>query len=162
MDLKDLAPIISKFAPLLGSALGGPIGGIAATLISNLFGTTNPDEINTALATHPDAGIKLKELELQHKAELLQIESTREKQDDDDRKSARDREEDVIKLTGKYDWVQHLCALILVFGFFVMCGMIAADHLDEKDHDLLYMLLGVLGTNFTQIYQYYFGSSRAK
>ncbi len=60
----------------------------------------------------------------------------------------------------KEKWLLHLYAFSVIIGFFAMCFLIALTKLDQSDHDILYMLLGVLGTTFSQVFQYYFGSSK--
>jgi hypothetical protein len=78
MNWSDLAPIIAKAAPLLGSALG-PIGTIAGgavgAIISSVTGTPadSPDAAAAAIAADPTLLEKLREAELANQATLAQV-----------------------------------------------------------------------------------------
>jgi hypothetical protein len=105
MDWKDIAPAVGKAAPILGTLLAGATGGVSVAvgaLISAALGTVNtPDAISTAIATDPQAALKLAPFESDNKiklqamvfahAEVLIAEGTKAIQADvDDRKNARD------------------------------------------------------------------------
>lgn len=74
MDLKQIAGTVSKFAPLLGTALGGPVGTIAGGAVKMIADALGCDAtaggISQAIANDPEAYIKLKELEDREKARL--------------------------------------------------------------------------------------------
>lgn len=78
MKWSDLAPIIAKAAPLLGSALG-PIGTIAGgavgAIISSVTGTPADDPAAAAAAIAADPALleKLREAELANQATLAQV-----------------------------------------------------------------------------------------
>lgn len=73
MDWKDLASIVGKAAPILGTLLGGPAGGAVGGLIASALGTGNdPAEVSAALA-NPDAVIKLREIESRRQVELQSL-----------------------------------------------------------------------------------------
>lgn len=61
--------LIGVGLPVLGTAVGGPMGGVIATSVANALGLSsaaNADEVSSKLAeVDPDALIKLKELETQ-------------------------------------------------------------------------------------------------
>lgn len=161
-DLSSLINIVKKSAPLLGSALGGPIGGLAASIIANAFGstTTNPSDLIESINKDPDAALKLKELELKHEVDLKSIDSDDYKAQLTDIQSAREREVEIVKALGKRDSMLDTLALSITAGFFAVIIMVFLTRLDKSDHDVLYMLVGILGTTFTQVYQFYFGASK--
>lgn len=81
----DVAAAVSKFAPILGNAVPGVgtvVGagvGLAASVIAKALGTDpTPDSIMTALASNPDAIVKLKQAEMDHERDLAQIAAQRE------------------------------------------------------------------------------------
>ncbi len=102
MDWKDVAGIVGKAAPILGTVLGGPAGAAVGGLVAAALGVENtPDAIEKAVATDPEAALKLRALEMDHKAELQKMVldysgklvdagTTSIQADVDDRKSARD------------------------------------------------------------------------
>ncbi len=157
--MSDLLSILEKTVPELATALLGPAGGVVTSLVESLFGVKG-EALPAAIMADPEAAMKLRDLDNKHGEALCNIKLQNYQAEIDDRKSARDREAQVLKLTGKFDWVQHACALLSVLGFFSVIFIVALTKLDQSDHDILYMLLGVLGSTFTQVYQYYFGSSK--
>lgn len=71
MDWKTLAPLVGQAAPILGTLLLGPAGGAVGGLIASALGTGNdPAEIERALATNPEAAVKLKQIEKDRQVEL--------------------------------------------------------------------------------------------
>lgn len=64
MNWSDIAGVVGKAAPILGTLVGGPAGGAIGALISGALGVANtPDAVSQALATNPDAAVKLAEIE---------------------------------------------------------------------------------------------------
>lgn len=91
----DLKSIVSKVAPVLGTALGGQAGGLVGALISSAFGgNKNPDDLAQVIANDPEAAIKLKSIEYQHMQELERINALNYQTEVDDRKSARQMQVD--------------------------------------------------------------------
>ena len=88
MDYAPLVNVVKKAAPLLGTALGGPVGGAVGAVSAHLLGaiasalgvdTTDPDELTSYIESNPDAVVKLRELEANTKVQLQQIIAQREK-----------------------------------------------------------------------------------
>lgn len=166
MDWKDLVPLIGKSAPLLGTLIGGPAGAAIGGLVASALGTSNdPDSISEAIANNPDALVKLKEVEAtravrleelsqQYAKALLEAETTRVQLDVEDRKSARSRESDT-----KDSWTPRLLALFITIGFFGVMGTLLFNGKPALGGDALMVMLGSLGTAWTGVVAYYFGSS---
>jgi hypothetical protein len=71
MEWKDVAATVGKFAPLLGTLIGGPAGtAIGAMVASGLSVGATPDEVIQALTVNPDAAVKLKQIEATRQVEL--------------------------------------------------------------------------------------------
>src|ERR1700761_168383 len=74
MDWKDIAGVVGKAAPILGTALGGPIGGLAGALVASALGAENtPDAVSKALEADPASLEKLKEAELANRTEMQRL-----------------------------------------------------------------------------------------
>jgi Holin of 3TMs, for gene-transfer release len=74
MEWKDLAADVAKAAPILGGLLGGPAGAAVGGLIASALGTSNdPAQISAALATNPDAFVKLKQIESEQAVRLREL-----------------------------------------------------------------------------------------
>lgn len=71
MQWKDLAADVGKAAPLLGALIGGPAGGAIGAVVASALGVgSSPDEVSQALATNPDAAVKLKQIESTRQVDL--------------------------------------------------------------------------------------------
>ena len=74
MDWKDLAGAVGKYAPLLGTLIGGPAGGAIGGLVASALGTSaTPDAVSQALAVNPDAAVKLAQIESDQKVRLAEM-----------------------------------------------------------------------------------------
>lgn len=61
---KDIAADVGLAAPVLGGLIGGPAGAAVGSIVASTLGTANsPDAVKVALATNPDAAVKLAEIE---------------------------------------------------------------------------------------------------
>lgn len=71
MNWKELGGKVGKFAPLLGTVLGGPAGGAVGGLVAAALGTSNtPEAIDAAISRDPQAAAKLRELEERNRHDL--------------------------------------------------------------------------------------------
>lgn len=151
---KALRSLLSAIAPTLGTALGGPLGGMAATTIAQaVLGKDKFDgeEVLQALQ-NPDALTKLKELEYQFKTDMQAAQIDMEQIASLDRDSARRREVD------KDDWTPTVLASLLVVAFGVVLWYVLV-HGTVPGGEIAYMLIGALTAEFSRIMTYYFGSS---
>ena len=165
-DIKHLVKAVSKGAPIIGSLLGGPAGGAAGTALAMLakaFGADpdNPEEILQAVKDDPESFIKLKRLEAEHEQELTKLALQSEIAHLQDRQSARQREIDVTKATGKKDWNLYITAWTIIIGFFALTGMLMFIPLPKDTNQAVLLLFGALASSFGAIVQYFFGSSKS-
>ncbi len=164
MDLLELGKLVVKAAPLLGSVLAGPSGGVVGALIAQVFGANPQDQndIINKINADPDSALKLRQIELQHIETLHSIYSNDYAKSVDDRFSARNREIEFMKISGKHDWVLPSLAIFSVSLFAAAIIIILFTKMDLSDHDVLYMMLGQLSTLVLMVYGYYFGSMYKK
>jgi hypothetical protein len=74
MEWRDVAEMAAKAAPVVGSLLGGPAGGAVGALVATALGVdSTPPAVAAAIATNPDAAIKLRELERDERLGLAQL-----------------------------------------------------------------------------------------
>jgi hypothetical protein len=72
-DWKDIAGIVGKSAPLLGTLLAGPAGGAVGGIIASVLGTSaSADDVSAALA-NPDAAVKLRQIEADRQEKLAEL-----------------------------------------------------------------------------------------
>lgn len=71
---KDIAGAVGNVAPILGTLVGGPAGAAVGAMIASGLGCGNtPDDVKTALATNPDAAVKLAQIEKDRQVDLQQL-----------------------------------------------------------------------------------------
>lgn len=79
MEWKDLTQSIGKFAPLIGTVIGGPAGAAVGALVSATLGTDNdPSAVQQALVSNPDVALKLAQLEADQRVQLQTLAVTAE------------------------------------------------------------------------------------
>lgn len=75
-DWKEVAGVVGKVAPLLGSVLGGPVGaiaGAAGSLIASAVGAEpEPEAVLSAVRANPEAMVRLRELEVAEREKILE------------------------------------------------------------------------------------------
>ena len=144
---------LSQIAPGIATALGGPLAGLAVTDISKALGIDEKDVQTTIesgkLTADQLTSLKQAELELQKQAQSLGLDF--EKLATEDRKSARDLQASTKSI------VPPILALVVTVGFFGILFALMMDY--AKKSDELMIMLGSLGTAWTGIIGFYFGSS---
>ena len=145
---------LKQIAPTVASALGGPLAGMAVSAISKAIGVDEKEVgdliSNNKLTADQVAQIKIAEIELQKQAQELGLNF--EKLAVDDRKSAREMQAATRSI------VPPALAAIVTVGFFGILVMMLLGKVDSNNPAIL-MMLGSLGTAWTGIIAYYFGSS---
>jgi hypothetical protein len=155
----DWKSIVSNVAPVLGTAIGGPFGGIAAKFITGAIlgedhATDDIEAAQKAIAgASPDQLLALKQADHAFKLEMKKLDIDVERLANDDRRSARDRE---IQTKDK---MPAFIALAGLTGFFGILAAMAFVVLPEGSQQPLAVMLGALGALVGQIGNYYFGSS---
>ena len=144
---------LKTLAPTIASCLGGPLAGMAVEAVSKSLGidpNAVQDTINNGKLTADQiASIQSAEIALKAKAQEMSLDF--EQLAVQDRKSARD-----MQTTNK-SFVPPLLALIITLGFFgILVGMMTGK---VTSSDALMLLLGSLGTAWTGVISFYFGSS---
>ena len=145
---------LKQIAPTIATAMGGPLAGMAVSAISKAIGV-EPEKVgdlisNNKLTADQIAQVKIAEIELQKQANELGLNF--EKLAVDDRKSAREMQATTRSI------VPPVLAAIVTFGFFGIMVMMLLGKVDSNNPAIL-MMLGSLGTAWTGIIAYYFGSS---
>ncbi len=164
MDFKEIASKITSAAPLLGSFLGpgGTLAGTAIKMIASALGVeSNEDAVTMAMQTDPEAVLKLKQFELDNKVEIQKIILEKERARLQDVASARSRQVEHEKTTGKSDINLYVLAWSVVVGFFGLMGLLCYHTLPQDSNGVVFMLFGALATGFGQVLQYFFGSSQS-
>jgi len=144
---------LAQLAPTIASALGGPLAGMAAEVLATKLGVP-ADQAQKALETgkltsDQVAAIQQAEIELKLKAQEMGLDFAQLA--NDDRKSARDMQ------TNTHSWIPPVMAIIVTIGFFGILFALMSGRVTKGDEVMI--MLGSLGTAWTGIISFYFGSS---
>lgn len=127
---------------------------MVASMVTEATGENDPTKALASLKSNPDAMIRLKEIAQRNEADLRRHESEMFKLQIADIDSARDRE----SKTGD-SLTPRLLSAGVVFGFFGVLSFLLISGKPNVGGDAFLILLGALGASFTQVINYYFGSS---
>jgi hypothetical protein len=144
---------LKQIAPTIATALGGPLAGLAVDAVSKAIGI-DPKDVNKTIADgklNADQIAKIKEAELAMAARAQELGLDFAKLAVDDRKSAREMQ------TATQSWIPGTMAIAVTIGFFGILTGLMTEHF--KTSDALMLMLGSLGTAWTGIIAFYFGSS---
>jgi gas vesicle protein len=149
---------LKTLVPLLGTALGGPMGGAAASFIADKLGIESKtieavtDVLNSGKMT-PEQLTQIKAAEIDFKKFLETNKIDLARLDVDDRKSAREMQ------TAVHSNIPGLLAVIIVVGFFAILICMMLGILKTTDQESLLILLGALSAGFGAVLNFFFGSS---
>jgi len=144
---------LKTIAPTIATAIGGPLGGLAYEAISKVLGISQDDAKKMLddgkLTADQIASVQQAEIALKAKAQELGLDF--EQLAVQDRKSARDMQ------TNTHSFIPPALAIMVTLGFFgILVGLMMETF---KTSDALLLMLGSLGTAWTAIMSFYFGSS---
>jgi hypothetical protein len=150
--MNDLISMVSKFAPAIGTALGGPLGGLAVSAIAERLGVKDEVEaVTKAIKADPEAALKLQQLENEKFKAVLA-----------DKDSARNREA-TIATSEKAPLLNKLIspalALIVVSAWVGIQFTLINSTVPQEMRELVARVLGTLDGALMVILSYYFGAS---
>ena len=153
MKLGLLKNIIGAVAPTLGTALGGPMGGMAANMIAEVLGVpNNPKAIEKGLAeATPEQMLELKKAEQDFDLKMKELEVDVFKLETQDIQDAR----------GKFgkDWTARIIGVLVVGGFMGYIFLVTLQPPEQNSEALINLVLGYLGGLASAIISFYFGAS---
>jgi len=144
---------LAKLVPTIATCLGGPLAGLAVTAVSKALGI-DEDKVqnvidNGKLNAEQIASLKQAEIELQQQAQELGLNF--EQLAVQDRASARDLQKETKS------FIPPVLSVLVTLGFFgILAGLMSGKIMTS---DALMLMLGSLGTAWTGIIAFYFGSS---
>ena len=154
MKFDLIKSVIGAVAPTLGTALGGPMGGMAAKMISEVLGVPNtPKAIDKALAeATPEQMLELKKTEQAFELQMKELEVDVFKLETADIQDAR----------GKFgkDWTARIMGLVVVGGFMGYIFLVTLQPPEQNSEALINLVLGYLGGLASAIISFYFGASQ--
>lgn len=158
----DFTTIIKTVAPWIGTALGGPLGGLAVDAATRALGVDEKtaDGLKNALAgatpesmlalkkADQEFAVKMKDLGFKSEADLEGIAAG-------DRKDAR-----ALQAT-THSRVPAMLSVLVTAGYFGILLGIMSDWLRVADTQALLLMLGSLTTAWGAVMAYWFGTTRS-
>lgn len=154
MKFDNIKGLIGDLAPTLGAALGGPVGGAAATMLADVLGCDpTPQKIEKALQqATPEQLTEIKKAELDFEVRMAEIDLDVFALETKDTQHARE--------SFREDWTARAIALlsVLLFGFYVI--LVTVQPSDDNDLNVVNLVLGYLGGIVSSVVSFYFGASK--
>lgn len=152
MDWKN---IVGAVAPVLGTALGGPLGGIAGKFLADKLGVSSEDLPDAIAGATPETMLQIKNAEYEFKTKMKELGIQEEQLHVQDRGSARDLAKSTTLVP------QSIIATVFITGFIVILYVVFTGELSFSDTQVMLanVLLGILSAGVMQILNFFFGSS---
>lgn len=156
----DWKSIIATVAPWIGTALGGPLGGLAVSAVADALGLSEKttDAIKTAISgATPEQMLALKQADHEFALKMQELGfkqvSDLEKIAADDRKSARDMQ------TTTRSAIPAVLSIFVTLGYFIILIGMMTGQLRVSDSQALLIMLGSLGTAWGMVMAFWFGTT---
>lgn len=150
---------LKTLAPLLGTALGGPLGGAAASFLADKLGIQSStieavtDVLNSGkMSPEQIQAVKLAEIDFQRFIESNKI--------DLEKIAAADRDSARSMQAATHSNMPAILTVMITVGFFGILGWMLNDH-NVADAPPLLIMLGSLGTAWTGACAFWFGTTNS-
>lgn len=148
--------IVKNVAPVLGTALGGPLAGVAVKAIAdNVFG--NPEMTEEEIAEQlssasPETLLKLREADQRFKVDMKKLDVDVYGLEVKDRDSAR-------QMFQRLPGAQIVLSTVFIGGYFGVFYYVFTETPTESPGPVITTLIGTLTASVIQIMNFWFGSS---
>ena len=152
----DWQSALKSVAPLVGNALGGPLGGAAAAFLADKLGIKEKtveavaNVLNTSKLT-PEQIVMVKDAEIEFEKFCKTNNLDVMKVNLENTKDAR------AMMINTRSVMPAVMSIVITFGFFGILGYMLTD--DYKSSEPLLVMLGSLGTAWVAVVNFWFGSS---
>jgi len=155
--MKTIGGLLGQIAPTIATAIGGPVAGMAVKALAGALGLSqdaSSDDVQTALMNAtPEQLAAVKKIDADFKVQMKELDIDLERIAAGDRDSARNMQMQTN------DWIPRAMAVMVTFGFFGILTWLLTKGVPPTGSETLIYMLGALGTAWTGIVQFYFGSS---
>jgi len=148
-----LKGVIGAVAPTLGTALGGPMGGMAANMVSQALGCNNtPKDIEKAVQNAtPEQLAELKKVDNDFEVKMKELDVDLFALETADIQNAR-------SMFSK-DWTSKIIGVLIISGFLGYIFTVTLMPPDANSDTIVSLVLGYLGGLASAIISFYFGAS---
>ena len=144
--------IIGAVAPTLGSAIGGPMGGMAANMIADVLGVPN-DQKSIETAIQNATPEQLKKAEQAFEVQMKELDVDVFELEVADKQNAR-------SMFSK-DWTARIIGIATIAGFLGYIFLVTLQPPEQNSEALINLVLGYLGGLASAIISFYFGASHS-
>ncbi len=150
-----LKSVVGAVAPSLGTALGGPLGGMASKVICDVLGCEdNPKAIDNAIqSATPEQLLELKKAEKQFEVQMKELDVDLFALETADKQDARTK--------FSKDWTARIIGILTVSGFMGYIFLVTLQPPEQNSEALINLVLGYLGGLASAIISFYFGASHS-
>ena len=147
--------IVGAVAPTLGTAIGGPMGGMAANMIADVLGVPNDQKsIEQAIQNAtPEQMIELKKAEQAFEVQMKELDVDVFALETQDKQNAR-------SMFSK-DWTARIIGVATIAGFLGYIFLVTLQPPEQNSEALINLVLGYLGGLASAIISFYFGASHS-
>ena len=157
----DFVGLLKTIAPWIGTALGGPLGGMAIEAAASALGLSDKTEsaLKTALSgATPEQMLALKKADQDFSAKMQELGFKQitdlESIAANDRASARSMQ------VSKPSFVPAVLSFMVTVGYFTILGLMLSQLVKATESPALLIMLGSLGTAWGMVMSFWFGTTR--
>jgi len=154
----NITKILGNIGVTALGTIAPPFGNMAAGILKKTLGlenNTTERQLEHAIANAtPEQVVELKKAEQKFEIKLKELDVDVIKLDQQDRDSAR-------KMQSKTNSnIPGILGGVITIGFFGVLAGILIHGMPEQGRDVILVMIGALGTSWTGVVSYYFGSSQ--
>ena len=154
MKFKLIKNLIGAVAPTIGTALGGPMGNMAANMVADVLGCDPaPKKIEKAMeSATPEQLVELKKMDTEFDVKMKELDVDLFALETADIQNAR----------GMFskDWTARIIGITVVGGFMGYIFLVTIMPPEQNSEALINLVLGYLGGLASAIISFYFGASQ--
>jgi hypothetical protein len=153
MKFKFIKNIIGAVAPTIGTALGGPMGNMAANMVADALGCEpTPKKLEQAIqAATPEQLAEIKKLDTDFEIKMKELDVDLYELETKDIQDARSK--------FSKDWTSRVIGVTVVGGFMGYIFLVTLQPPEQNSEALINLVLGYLGGLASAIISFYFGAS---
>jgi hypothetical protein len=168
LPLIAIAGALAQFAPVIAGMLGGPkaeeVAKVAVNVAQSITGTPDGPKALEVLKANPEMALLYEQAMAAKQVELARIAADERK---DERavdvavlqNDTKDRDSARSMATQTKSWAPEVISTVVVLGFIsVLVGMLRGTF-SAAENNILMLLLGSLSAGFTQVLNFWLGSS---
>tara|TARA_R100000664_G_C2741505_1_gene129909 strand:- start:807 stop:1286 length:480 start_codon:yes stop_codon:yes gene_type:complete len=153
MKFKFVKNLIGAVAPTIGTALGGPMGNMAANMVADALGCEpTPNKIEKAVQeATPEQLAELKKIDADFEIKMKELDVDLYALETKDIQDAR----------GKFsrDWTTRIMGIATLGGFMGYIFLVTLQPPEQNSEALINLVLGYLGGLASAVISFYFGAS---